>query len=293
MATDKATHQKHHTVITSDQPVNVVVGDQADDGWFRMFRAVVDQTWAKLPPAAAKVYVVLARFATPVNDWMAWPSVATIAKRAGLAERQVYRALAQLKGLGLIIIRQSGRGRPREGKRSTLYQLLPPTKPDTGDRYNLSSKTGLSCPPRQVIPDTDVTLIRDTEEDLQNSSSNSQSTDRPVESFAADSQDKQVLYDTLTAVGIGQPMLDQLVAKLPAEAVDIVPDLAAKAKERAKRNWRGLLVKLLESEGVQLLAQTQAIKERRQQQVDQVKEAREASEDAANEELARLRAQRG
>ena len=60
MAKDKATH---HTVITSDQPVNVVVGEQTDDRWFRVFCAFVDKgDWAELSPAAKAVYVVLAKY---------------------------------------------------------------------------------------------------------------------------------------------------------------------------------------------------------------------------------------
>ena len=73
----------------------------------------------------------------------------------------------------------------------------------------------------------------------------------------------------------------------------ILPDLIAQAQQRAKKNWRGLLVKLLDSDGLALLAQAQVIKQQRQEQADLVAKAREVSEAAAADELSQLRARRG
>ena len=72
----------------------------------------------------------------------------------------------------------------------------------------------------------------------------------------------------------------------------IVPDLVAQAKQRAKRNWRELLVRLLKSDGVQLLAQAKVIKDKQRQDSQRVSEARKHGEAQAADELAQLRARR-
>ena len=279
----KAKEGPHHTVITSDQPVNVVVGDQADGRWFRLFHAVIESgIWAKLSLPASKVYVTLAKYAN--NQWLAWPSVQKICRLAGLKERSIYRAIDELEGARLLNRRDGGGGR-----KSTTYQLL---QPPLSEQTPLSSQTGVGCPARQgspVPPDTQLRLI---EQDLSNSSSSERTAEKAPD-HATPAADKALLKKALATVGIGEPMLGQLVAKLPAEAADIVPDLTAQAKQRAKRNWRGLLVRLLESDGVALLGQAKAVREKQLRQRQRIDEAREHGEAKTADELADLRARRG
>ena len=84
MAREKATTP--HAYIAADQPINVAVGEQADARWFKLFHALVESgLWARLSPAAANVYVVLAKHAD--GRWVAWPSITKIMKLAGLTDR--------------------------------------------------------------------------------------------------------------------------------------------------------------------------------------------------------------
>ena len=123
---------KQTHIVSSDEAVRVTVepAGPADGAWFRLFRAVVHSgTWAKLPPAASKVLIVLAEC---VNDsirkesgkWIAWPSVALICKRSGCERRAVQMALNTLETHGLL--RRIRRRTSKRGDYSNEYELVCP-----------------------------------------------------------------------------------------------------------------------------------------------------------------------
>lgn len=152
---------KHHVYVEADREITLNVGDARNERWFKVFHAIVESgIWARLTPSAAKVLVVLAKHAD--GDWMAWPKVPTIARLSGLADRNVYRAVQQLRSDGLLIVRESGRGRA-----SNVYQLLPP-KPDVSVRSDLAAVSGQKCHQRQVRPDTSVNPYLSPEQDSLN-----------------------------------------------------------------------------------------------------------------------------
>jgi hypothetical protein len=124
---------RHRSVIAVDhdatQTAQITLISKDEDpargaSWFRLFRDLVrGGTWAELGSAAKSVLVVLAE---SVNDqirkeqqqWLAWPSVPTIARLAGLAERNVYVGLKELESRRLIT-----KLAPGGGRRQTTYQL--------------------------------------------------------------------------------------------------------------------------------------------------------------------------
>lgn len=108
--------EKHTTVITSDEPVKVMV-DEAGGRWFRLFCSLVESgAWSRLSDSACRVYVVLAKHCGA--QWIAWPSLPTLAQLSGKSRRQVRRAVLELESEGLIRRRVGG------GRCSTLYQLF-------------------------------------------------------------------------------------------------------------------------------------------------------------------------
>lgn len=108
--------EKHTTIISSDEPVTVSV-DGSGGRWFRMFCHLVETgAWARMSDSACRVYVVLAKHAS--RDWIAWPSLATLADVAGCSTASVKRATNELQHEGLL---QRFRG---GGRRSTCYRLL-------------------------------------------------------------------------------------------------------------------------------------------------------------------------
>jgi DNA-binding MarR family transcriptional regulator len=140
--TDRPSHaassivQTH--VVHSDQPVRLTVEPMSsaqDATWFRLFRSIIHSgAWARLTPAASKVLVVLAEC---VNDqmrkesgrWIAWPSIATIASRAGIERRAAQKAVAALEAERLV-----QRCRRRNGTRgdySNEYELTPPASSES------------------------------------------------------------------------------------------------------------------------------------------------------------------
>jgi hypothetical protein len=120
---------RHTTLIQSDTPVNVVVDSSTDQTWFRIFRALVHGGHlAQLTPAATKVLIILAEC---VNDtmrrdsgqWIAWPSLDTIAARAGCSRKAVTVAVSELETRKLLRRRQGG------GRHTTQYELIAPSSP--------------------------------------------------------------------------------------------------------------------------------------------------------------------
>ena len=107
--------QKHTTVITSDEPVKVIV--QTEGRWFRLFASLVESgTWARMSDPACRVYVALAKHCD--ERWIAWPSLRTLSRLAGCSAASVKRALRELQAEGLLNRRRGG------GRCSTVYELL-------------------------------------------------------------------------------------------------------------------------------------------------------------------------
>ena len=119
-------HEAHVTLSPVDSPRDGLPDGKFGGGWFRLYRDLVrGGIWAQLGPAAKSVLIVLYE---GVNDhirreqgqWLAWPSVPTIARLAGLAERNVYVALKELEARQLI-----SKLAPGGGRRQTTYELRP------------------------------------------------------------------------------------------------------------------------------------------------------------------------
>lgn len=214
---------KHRSMIAiehdADQEARVTVGPPDDQSWFRLFRGLVRTlVWANLGSAARSVLIVLAE---SVNDhlrrengqWLAWPSVPTIAKRAGLAERNVYVALRELEAKNLI-----RKIAPGGGRRQTTYELqapkpvdLPAERPSASaaspvmipsgvtKASGVTKSTSQPGPLRHGTPDPAISQQRQSELRLNNSSSSEAS-----EAFTA-----------LRNVGVAEPMLSRVAAEHP------------------------------------------------------------------------------
>ncbi|MCC8344984.1 helix-turn-helix domain-containing protein [Pseudomonas stutzeri] len=74
---------------------------RAELNWFHVFKSMVDNELAKLGPDAFAVYCVIKSHCDLVTG-VAFPSVATIAKKAGISERQVMRKIKSLETHGYI-----------------------------------------------------------------------------------------------------------------------------------------------------------------------------------------------
>jgi biotin operon repressor len=72
---------------------------RAELNWFHVFKSMVDNELAKLGPDAFAVYCVIKSHCDLVTG-VAFPSVATIAKKAGISERQVMRKIKSLEAYG-------------------------------------------------------------------------------------------------------------------------------------------------------------------------------------------------
>lgn len=111
----------HTTVITSDAPVEVHVGERGGY-WFKVWVSVIESgAWARLGPTAAKVYVTLARYANGNPSLACWPSSSTLERDSGLSRSAVFRALAELVSAGLVVRRLCG-----GGTTTTTFQLVEP-----------------------------------------------------------------------------------------------------------------------------------------------------------------------
>ena len=113
---------QHVTVITTDEPVRVEVGGAPSGRWFKLWNCLVESgAWALFSPAAAKVIVVLAKYANGNPDLACWPGVPTIARDAGLSRSAVFAAISELVSSGWVLRRTVG-----GGSNATTYQLTEP-----------------------------------------------------------------------------------------------------------------------------------------------------------------------
>lgn len=86
---------------------------------FAVLNAFIDLTMGKLTPSEVTTWIVLYRDTKP--DGLARTGQADLARRAGITDRQVRRAIANLKSRGLLRIAR--RGGTRCGPSS--YRVLP------------------------------------------------------------------------------------------------------------------------------------------------------------------------
>lgn len=90
---------EHPTRETESHQVPVM--KRAELTWFHVFKSMVDNELAKLGPDAFAVYCVIKSHCDLVTG-VAFPSVATIAGKAGISERQVMRKIKSLEAHGYI-----------------------------------------------------------------------------------------------------------------------------------------------------------------------------------------------
>lgn len=111
---------QHKAVIVSDEPINLVNVVDAGGRWFRVLCCLVDSgAWARMNDSAKGVYVVLAKHCA-AGRWLAWPGIKRIRELSGVSRAQVYRAINELEGEGLLRRRTRGGGRGL----ATTYELL-------------------------------------------------------------------------------------------------------------------------------------------------------------------------
>ena len=171
----------HTTVITSDSPVEVRVAT-GPGYWFKVWMNVIESgAWAKLSPAASKVYIPLARYANGNPALACWPSSSTLERDSGLSRSAVFRALAELVAAGLVVRRLSG-----GGTTTTTFQLMEPRGSGPGAPQSTPMpaamtppptrpRNGTGTPPTRPIPATPPVpeMGRDLDPGIKNNSSSS------------------------------------------------------------------------------------------------------------------------
>lgn len=104
--------------------------------------------------------LVLIGIANHDGDGGAWPSVATLARYAGVAERSIGRSLARLEQIGYVTrhVQQGGTAKMRAGQRPNLYELhRTPDPPVTPDRTVTPPPTEVSgVPPTDGSPEPSI-----------------------------------------------------------------------------------------------------------------------------------------
>ena len=242
--------QPHTTVIRTDEPVSIHVGESTDARWFRLFHAVVESgLWARIPPAAAKVLVVLAKHAD--QRWVSWPNMQTIAHLAGLTERGTYKAIVWLEAEHLVVRRTRG-----GGAQSTTYQLKPPPL-NVGSGVNAGS--GDPCTPVQGTPERGFRRSRLKE--LDNSNSRRRARKQAPAPAAAGSEAVELdpaILDALTAAEIGEPARSRLAA-LEGMSIALVERTVRKCQDKPS----GVLIRALEAAAEATVVRRRRAAERR------------------------------
>lgn len=106
----------------------------AELNWFHVFKGMIDNELAKLGPDAFAVYCVVKSHCN-LTTGVAFPSIATIAKKAGISERQVMRKIKTLEMHGYISKSRAG-GHNKYQLREKL-----PIKDEEG-RHNATASWG-------------------------------------------------------------------------------------------------------------------------------------------------------
>lgn len=84
-------------------------GLSAETTWFHLFRDMIDSgDMARLDGSTIKIYLVVKSY-TNFGTGRAFPSIETIATKAGLSERQVMRGIAELESSGYVTKQKTGR----------------------------------------------------------------------------------------------------------------------------------------------------------------------------------------
>lgn len=97
--------------------------DLREANWFWVDNRIIDEYGMELGPYGLAVYMVLVRHALP-NGRESWPSIATIAAKAGISEKTAREWCHILARMGLIQIVE--RFRESGGQTSNEYQILSP-----------------------------------------------------------------------------------------------------------------------------------------------------------------------
>ena len=232
--------QPHTTVIRTDEPVSIHVGEGGDGRWFRLFHAIVTQgVVGKLTAAEARTLIVLAAHAG--NDWEAWPGVDRIAEQANLTSRGVRKALTQLEKFGLIARVQAGGGR----KRTTIWRLTEPrpqrpAAPKTLNRRSVNTGSGIPQKPGTGVPQNPERVFRGTR--LKELDSNSSPSLEPPAATAGDPETDPEILDALTAAEIGEPARSRLAA-LEGMTAGLVERTVRKCQDKPG----GVLIRALEA----------------------------------------------
>ncbi len=296
---------KHTTLITSDAPVNVSV-DTEHQGVFMLFRALVRQGyWAQMSNRAQRVLVVLAEYVNvnsrkTTNEWLAWPSISTLERDAGLARGNITRALNDLEELNIIERRRQG------GMKSTLYRLLPPPRWRKIERESGRKNQGEIEPvalAHLVAPAQPSRAVRKSvaQAQLDAPTSAGQARQRGSRGRAGAPQQSMntgknnsidnPARDALRASGIGEPVLTQLVDSFDqAELLLRIKDWNTRKAVGQNRSVAWLISSIRNQYDLhtRTLAELEAHKRHAGRlQLDQANSAREASERA---EQARIEA---
>jgi hypothetical protein len=140
----------HSAVTVSDQPFAQILHTKSTDGVIGHYvrRLVRSGVWAQLGDVERAVVDVLleAVYGEELRahgELVMWPSIATIARRAGFGVSAVKEALARLVTRGLLGRKEKGGGRA-----TTCYQLLPPPEEDSPFYWGPRGKSG----PRRSTP---------------------------------------------------------------------------------------------------------------------------------------------
>lgn len=275
----------HRTVIESDQPIEVQV--KGDGRWFRLFAAVVESgAWHRLSPSAAKVLVVLAKFAN--DSWLAWPGITTIQGRAGVSRASVYRAVDELEAAGLLLRRRRSGGRGLV----TVYQLLEPAF--VGGLWvggeGRPNKKGLTRETKRVSP-VRPELDQGTRPAAGGETSEVGSVAGGPGRGSAAAAGGCPVREALAACGVGEPAASELVGA--GVTVDQVQRVGSRARSAGK--GPGVVVLDLRAEvagEAARVADLEAVRERRRAAESAKREAerqREAEAEREREALERVR----
>lgn len=250
--------KKHRSVIhvehERDQVIRTVVEPSVDERWFRIFRAIVKTgVWARLTPAAAKSYVVLAEH---VNDeerkrsgrLVAWPAITTIAQYCGISRQAVMGALNELEK-GKLIERVRGGGRD-----TTKYEILPIKSAEIATSHpERPSKRGLRHQTSTLDHTRQVRLSGEDKQGSRQGSRTLASTRQaglPQQRQITESDNSRSARQALIDAGVGDPMLAKLLgANEPEVLLWRAKDFQNRIKGRERKNV-GWLVWSIQNHGI-------------------------------------------
>jgi len=210
--------------------------------------------WNNLPGNPSRVLDILWLHADGKTR-RCYPSIATLAKRTGLALATVKRCLNQLEDVGLIRRLQRGGGKADGGKpRATLYEVVIPTgssvsqleaatgssehgllaQSDTVNRLNSARSTGSPVSHEQHIE-------QHKEQHISNSTGNAAAADQDEDVQCEGSED---IARILADAGVSRSRLPKAVQAVVTERYtpEELKTLVADTRKRGANNLAGLLL---------------------------------------------------